>query len=222
MYNLYYTALSGKAAPKRRAQTPKEREPLIRTKKIWRSWDLNWFFLFSSTVAPLLEPQLAITCYRSFAAVPQKKESVIFPFPPIFCFSLWQISLIMILAWHVKSFPPHTSFPSAPPTPTLQPCTIPPREQSHTHKSGNSTPLFFFYFSFLAQLWGSERRRKKRGAGAHLRQGPTAAGKAEGKSSSVHSQNQEQQVVTPEIPPPLSHSILHASLLGFVRLLWTY
>lgn len=58
-----------------------------------------------------------------------------------------------------------------------------------------------------------------RGAGAHLRQGPTAAGKAEGKSSSVHSQNQEQQVVTPEIPPPLSHSILHASLLGFVRLL---
>lgn len=91
----------------------------------------------------------------------KKKESVTFPFPPIFCFSLWQISLIMILAWHVKSFPPHTSFPSAPPTPTLQPCAIPPREQSHTHKSSNSTPLFFFLFLLSSTIMRQWKEKKK-------------------------------------------------------------
>ncbi len=65
------------------------------------------------------------------------------------------------------------------------------------------------------ELLAGERREKKKewNASAHLRQGPTAAGKAEGISSSVHTENQKQQVVTPEISPPLSRT--PASLLCF-------
>lgn len=62
-----------------------------------------------------------------------------------------------------------------------------------------------------------ERKKKSEkewNASAHLRLGPTAAGKAEGISSSVHTENQEQQViVTPEISLPLSRT--PASLLRF-------
>lgn len=56
----------------------------------------------------------------------------------LLCFFLWQISAIMLLPWHVKSFPPHLLLSFNPPP------LIPTREQScrKAHKMCNSDPLF--------------------------------------------------------------------------------
>lgn len=102
---------------------------------------------------------------------------------------------VALLARHVKSFSPHLSL-------VRPPSAIPPREQSQEKVTKcTPPPPFFTAIDFYKPRKGKEIWN----AGAHLRPGPAAAGKAEGIPSSIRSENQEQQVVPPGIPP-LSHT----------------
>ncbi len=131
------------SSPKLHTQTP--RKGRHSSEKSPERLRAGLSFLFSSSAVPLAEAKLWITLQffvsLSLTFLQQPffllmcffhKNTFFFP-PPLLCLFLWQISAIMLLPRHVKSFPPHLLLSFNPPP------LIPPREQSRrkAHKMCN-------------------------------------------------------------------------------------
>lgn len=168
-------------------------------------------FLFSSSAVPVVEAELCFTALCVFEPDISSNNPLLSSFvssiknilsTPALHPSLtdWCDNVASLAREKLHSTPP----------PLFQPPTPFHQENNPTEKitkCATVTPLFL-----LKTYWPVKGEEQKK-ASAHLRQGPTVAGKGEVISSSIRTENQKQQVVTPEIPPPLSRT--PASLLGF-------